>query len=218
MSVELIDHMGSDLTVVNAARVSYAKHHDTFDESDRGLIRFLARERHGTPFEHVVFQFRVVTPIFVAREWFRHRIGTFSEMSGRYVEFTAGDDYMPPAEDIRRQVGKKGEYRFESLPDEEAFTAELEIRHAFDVAWEQYEILLKMGVAKEVARIVLPLGTMTQFYWTVNFRSLTNFLSLRTAPSAMLEIRREADAVEKMIGPKVPECYEAWLAGGRQSL
>src|SRR4051794_23402575 len=109
--------MADDLSVANAARVSFARRKTELDEADEGLIRFLLRERHGTPFEHNSFRFHVRCPIFVAREWFRHRIGSFNEFSMRYAK--ASDDfYVPAAEDVRTQVGKPGAYSFEQVSPE----------------------------------------------------------------------------------------------------
>ena len=217
MTVELVDQLGDDLAIVNAARVSYGKTVGQISERDIGLIRFLARERHGTPFEHVVFSFRVRTSIAVSREWFRHRIGSFNEISTRYVEFS-DDFFLPPVENFRRQVGKPGVYSFEPMDAAEAAKAQDAMRAAYDRAYEAYKGLLDMGVAKELARNVLPLGTMTEFVWTVNFRSVTNFLSLRTAPTALLEIQQEAREVEALVKTAVPHAYVAWDEGGRASL
>src|SRR5437667_10069018 len=110
--VRLDGSMGTDLSVVNAARVSFARRKEEMDESDEGLIRFLMRDRHGTPFEHNSFRFHVRAPIFVAREWFRHRVGSFNEFSMRYARAT-DDFYVPVPEDVRTQVGKPGSYSVE---------------------------------------------------------------------------------------------------------
>src|SRR3954447_24934226 len=112
--VRLDDAMASDLSVANAARVSFARRKEVMDDADEGLIRFLLRERHGTPFEHNAFRFHVRCPIFVAREWFRHRIGSFNEFSMRYAKAT-DDFYVPAPEDVRTQVGKPGAYSFEPV-------------------------------------------------------------------------------------------------------
>src|SRR5918998_603249 len=117
--VRLDEAMADDLSVVNGARVSFAKHRVEMDDSDAGLIRFLMRERHGTPFEHNAFRFHIRAPIFVAREWFRHRIGSFNEFSMRYARAT-DDFYVPAAEAVRSQVGKPGAYSFEPVGPEVA--------------------------------------------------------------------------------------------------
>ena len=217
MTVELVSYMGDDLSIVNAARVSYGRTSEELTDRDKGLIRFLARERHGTPFEHVVFSFRVRTSIGVSREWFRHRIGSFNEISTRYVEFT--DSFFdPPLGNFRRQVGKAGAYSFEPMSAEEAKEGQRLMAAAYEQAYASYQALLQQGVAKELARNVLPLGTMTEFVWTVNFRAVTNFLSLRTAPTALLEIQQEAAEVEEEVKRVVPVAYQAWVDGGRASL
>ncbi|HWO94067.1 MAG TPA: FAD-dependent thymidylate synthase [Dehalococcoidia bacterium] len=217
MTVELLGHLGDDLAIVNAARVSYGRESRELTERDAGLIRFLARERHGTPFEHVVFTFRVTTSIAVAREWFRHRMGSFNEISTRYVEMN-DEFYLPPPENVRRQVGKPGAYHFEPVAEDEARAAIEAMRSAYEHAYQAYKELLDSGVAKELARNVLPLGMLTQFIWTVNFRSVTNFLSLRTASNALLEIRQEAQQVEELVEKVLPHAYAAWVEGGRASL
>ena len=111
--VRLDDVMASDLSVVNGARVSFARRKEEMDDADAGLIRFLMRDRHGTPFEHNAFRFHIRCPIFVAREWMRHRVGSFNEFSLRYAKAT-DDFYVPEAEDVRSQVGKPGAYTFET--------------------------------------------------------------------------------------------------------
>ena len=212
--VRLDGHDAGDLSVVNAARVSFGKHKSELDPADEGLISFLMRERHGTPFEHNSFRFHVRTPIFVAREWFRHRIGSFNEFSGRYAEMPT-NAYMPDVRSIRSQVGKPGAYSFERLPEEIALDAQTNIALAYRQAFDSYRKLLSMGVAKEQARIVLPVGTYTEFYWTVNARSLMNFLSLRTHSTAMAEIRDYADAVEEFFKELMPVTWAAWVANNR---
>src|SRR5689334_4459024 len=115
--VRLDDVMAGDLSVVNSARVSFGRRKTAMDESDEGLIRFLMRDRHGTPFEHNAFRFHIRAPIFVAREWFRHRVGSFNEFSMRYASATE-DFYVPEADDVRSQVGKPGAYSFEPVSPE----------------------------------------------------------------------------------------------------
>jgi thymidylate synthase (FAD) len=195
--VELLDHgfvrldasMADDLSVANAARVSFARRKEELDDADRGLIRFLMRDRHGTPFEHNSFRFHIRCPIFVAREWMRHRIGSFNEFSMRYARAT-DDFYVPELEDVRTQVGKPGAYTFEPV---------------------------EAGVARELARSVLPVGAYTEFYWTVNARSVMNFVSLRAAETAQREIRRYALAVEAFLAREMPVTYAAFIANDRNA-
>ena len=387
--------MADDLSVANAARVSFARRKEVLDDADRGLIRFLMRDRHGTPFEHNSFRFHIRCPIFVAREWMRHRIGcltgdtvvtfvntnghasprlaktldelwsmwtvggldvrtmhlrvldeatnefttghvddivlkgaqpvyritladgrqltltenhrlltsrgwhtmrealglvgegdnawmtrscelvtngvavavespvpdrpgwkltghpvpvvsieyvglrqtfdlcvagpwhnfvangvvvhnSFNEFSLRYAKAT-DDFYVPEVEDVRTQVGKPGAYTFEPVPAELAEHTRDELRKVYDVAYATYQGLLEQGVAREVARSVLPVGAYTEFYWTVNARSLMNFVSLRAAETAQREIRRYAEAVEALFARHMPVTHEAFVANNRQA-
>jgi len=212
--VRLDDAMADDLSVVNGARVSFARHKDELDDSDQGLIRFLMRERHGTPFEHNAFRFHVRCPIFVAREWFRHRVGSFNEFSLRYARAT-DDFYVPEPEDVRTQIGKPGAYSFEPVSDELAETTREELRAVYEAAYRTYEQLVERGVARELARSVLPVGAYTEFYWTVNARSLMNFLSLRNSETAQREIRRYAEACERFLEEQMPVTYAAFVANDR---
>ena len=212
--VRLDGSMADDLSVVNAARVSFGKRKEVMDDADTGLINFLMRERHGTPFEHNSFRFHVRCPIFVAREWFRHRIGSFNEFSARYAEVEPGA-WVPPAHTVRSQVGVPGAYKFESMAkhlQEEVVAA---IEESNGRAYRRYKYLLNIGVAKEIARTVLPMGTYTEFYWTVNARSLMNFLSLRTADTAQAEIRDYAQSVEDHFADSMPITHRAWNNNGR---
>jgi thymidylate synthase (FAD) len=212
--VRLDEAMADDLSVVNGARVSFAKHKTEMDDSDAGLIRFLMRERHGTPFEHNAFRFHIRAPIFVAREWFRHRVGSFNEFSMRYAKAT-DDFYVPEPEDVRTQVGKPGAYSFESVSDEVAETTREELRQVYEAAYAAYEKLVELGVARELARAALPVAAYTEFYWTVNARALMNFLSLRNAETAQREIRLYAEACERFLAERMPVTYEAFVAAGR---
>ncbi len=212
--VRLDDAMATDLSVVNAARVSFARRKEEMDESDEGLIRFLMRDRHGTPFEHNSFRFHVRAPIFVAREWFRHRVGSFNEFSMRYARAT-DEFYVPEAEDVRTQVGKPGSYSFEPVDAELAETTREELQAVYDTAYATYERLVEQGVARELARAALPVGAYTEFYWTVNARALMNFVSLRASENAQREIRRYAEAVERLFADKMPITYDAFLANSR---
>jgi thymidylate synthase (FAD) len=205
--------MADDISVVNSARVSFAKSQQEMDESAKGLINFLMREKHGTPFEHNAFRFHVKCPVFVAREWFRHRIGSFNEFSARYSE--VGEDFFVPYQnDVRSQVGKPGAYEFRMVEEEIADQAIEIISRANSVAYESYKELIDIGIAKELSRTVLPVGMYTQFYWTVNARSLMNFLSLRLSKTAQLDIRKYAKSVEAIFADKMPVTYKAWVENG----
>ena len=206
--------MADDLSVVNAARVSFARRREDVDDADAGLIRFLMRDRHGTPFEHNAFRFHIRCPIFVAREWFRHRIGSFNEFSMRYAKAT-DDFYVPEADDVRSQVGKPGAYSFEPVEPELAERTREELQAVYDTAYATYTRLVEQGVARELARSVLPVGAYTEFYWTVNARALMNFVSLRAAETAQREIRRYAEACEAFLAEQMPITHAAFVANDR---
>ena len=212
--VRLDDAMADDLSVVNAARVSFARRREEVDDADAGLIRFLMRDRHGTPFEHNSFRFHIRCPIFVAREWFRHRVGSFNEFSMRYAKAT-DDFYVPEPADVRTQVGKPGAYTFEPVEPEVAEQTREELRAVYDAAFAAYERLVELGVARELARSVMPVGAYTEFYWTVNARSLMNFVSLRAAETAQREIRSYAEAVEQFFAEHMPVTHAAFVANDR---
>jgi len=221
-TIRVLDHgfvrldasMADDLSVVNGARVSFARRKLEVDEADEGLIRFLMRDRHGTPFEHNAFRFHVRAPIFVAREWFRHRVGSFNEFSMRYARAT-DEFYVPEPEDVRTQVGKPGAYSFDPVDPAVAETTREQLQEVYETAYAAYERLVELGVARELARAVLPVGAYTEFFWTVNARSLMNFVSLRSAETAQREIRRYADACEEFFAERMPVTHAAFQASGR---
>lgn len=218
--VRLDGYMADDMSVVNSARVSFAQHsselHDDLSGKDKGLISFLMRERHGTPFEHNSFRFHVKCPMFVAREWFRHRVGSFNEFSARYSE-VPNEFHVPLPEHIRTQTGKPGAYDFEHLDasDPRVAMAMTAINSNNIASYKIYREMVEAGIAKEVARMVLPVSMFTQFYWTLNARSLMNFLSLRTDKNAQLEIREYADAIEQLFKDVMPVTYQAWINNGK---
>lgn len=214
--VRLDAAMADDLSVINAARVSFGTRKEAMDERDEGLIGFLMRERHGTPFEHNAFRFHVRCPIFVMREWIRHRIGSFNELSGRYAKIDEAF-YVPAVEDVRTQVGKPGAYTFEPVGGDVADRTRAAIESSYRASYAAYEAMLADGVAREVARTVLPVGVMTEFYWTVNARSVMNFLSLRNQEHAQREIRRYAEAVEALFETRMPATHRAFVAHGRSA-
>jgi len=202
--VELVDSMGSDLSIVRAARVSYGKT-SSDPEKDKKLIKFLLANDHGTPFEHVALTFHVKAPIFVVRQWMRHRIGnSFNEISGRYTEMKE-EFYIP--KQLRTQVGKN--YQYEALMDSVNSIEKIEAH--YEDTFKLYKELLELGVAKEQARAILPLGLYTEFYWTVNARSLMHFISLRLDPHAQEEIRDYAVALLEYFKEVLPWTAEAFL-------
>lgn len=220
-TVAVLDHgflaldgaLASDLAVVNAARVSFNALSDEMSERDEGLIRFLARNRHGSPFEHGYFRFIVKAPIFVVREHHRHRAGhSYNEWSGRYSKLEA-EYYVPDY--VRTQVGKPGAYSFEPVEPEVREAAREELRAVAENAFEAYERMLEQGVAKEVARMALPLSLYTKYFWSCNPRSLMHFCSLRNSDEAQYEIREYARAAETFLERLMPVTHAAFVAGGR---
>ncbi len=205
--VRVVEVMGSDVSVVQAARVSYGQG-TKGEERDRRLIHYLMTHDHGTPFEMAVFKFHVKAPLFVARQWFRHRIGSFNEISGRYtaypMEFYVPERLRRPAEDNRQKSVFGG-----FSPEEETRGLAL-LKDAAAQAFSVYRDLLEMGVARELARIVLPLSTYTQYYWAVNARSLMNFLRLRMAEDAQWEIRQYARKIYRVFASHMPWTAEAF--------
>ncbi len=212
--VRLDDAMATDLSVVNSARVSFGRRKTEMDEADEGLIRFLMRDRHGTPFEHNSFRFHIRCSIFVAREWMRHRVGSFNEFSMRYARAT-DDFYVPDADDVRTQVGKPGAYSFEPVDPELAEQTREKLQAVYEHAYATYERLVEAGVARELARAVMPVGAYTEFYWTVNARALMNFVALRAHANAQREIRRYAEAVETFFAQQMPVTHAAFVANER---
>jgi thymidylate synthase (FAD) len=217
--IELLNCMASDIDVVNAAKVSFATYVKELDESSIGLIKYLMRNKHATPFEHCVFKFRIKAPIFVTREWMRHRWSSFNEMSMRYHQPANIDYYTPSYDKIRKQIGKPGAYSFEEITDPEVKDAFYSIfQESILQADEAYYKLIELGVAKEIARCVLPVTQYTEFIWTVNARSLINFISLRNESNAQYEINEYAKVIEDIFQEKMPVSYEAFIESGRIAL
>jgi thymidylate synthase (FAD) len=211
--VALDGALASDLAVVNAARVSFNAESTELTERDAGLVNFLMRERHGSPFEHGYFRMLIKAPLFVVREHHRHRAGhSYNEWSGRYSKLEP-EFYVPDF--VRTQVGKPGAYTFEPVDDDVRERARAEIEENAHRAYETYERLLEQGVAKEVARAVLPLSTYTKYYWSCNPRSLMHFCSLRNHEDAQFEIRQYAAAAESFLERHMPVTHEAFIANGR---
>lgn len=223
MTVDLIDSMGDDRSLANAAWIStdqdFMAHSDERVES---LINFLMRDRHGTPFEHGSMTFRIECPIFVVREFHRHRVGwSYNEESGRYTELRP-KFYIPSDDRPLQQVGKPGAYTFEPGTDTQVFVKNGAITRIAKEAYAEYRFMLSEGIAREVARMVLPLNIYTSFYATCNPRSLMHFLSLRTKhenakfPSfPQREIEMVAEGMEEHFKELFPETHRAFRHHGR---
>lgn len=207
--VELLEVMGNDLTVVNAARVSFHKESTEMCEADAKLIRYLARHKHVTPFFHPQIRFRIKMPIFVAREWYRHQIGfARNEVSRRYVD-EAPEVYAPlelRARDPKLKQGSKAE----SVENNDLIAAAM--KRSLVAAVESYEALLESNVAPEVARMVLPQSMYTEFIETGSLAAYARLCQLRLDPTAQKEIREYADAISKLLEEKFPVSWAALMA------
>jgi thymidylate synthase (FAD) len=212
-TVELIKHNASDEDVAYAAWVSnFGKDAQARDTSDLSkLINFLYSNRHMSPFEHGSFTFFVDTPLFVAREFMRHRTFSYNETSGRYKEMD-GRFYVPSAERPLIQAGKVGAYTFKQGTQEQHDLVVACFMESFEVAWTRYQIMLENGIAKEVARDVLPLSLYTQFYATANPRNIMQFLVLRNDKHALWEIRKVAEVIEQEFAQAMPLTYNAFIS------
>jgi len=220
MTVELVQSMGDDSSVVKAARVSTGGG-TTTPEKDAGLINYLMRDRHGTPFEHNAFTFYVEAPIFVFREFMRHRIASYNEESGRYKKLEPVF-YVPTEDRGLIQAGKPGAYEFYQGSHNQWLTVKLETIEACRKSYEAYEEMLDAGIAREVARGVLPVNLYSSMFVTMNARALMNFLSLRTKregthfPSfPQREIEMVAEQMECFFAETMPVTYETFNKNGR---
>ena len=226
MTVELVKASASDADVIWAARVSTAGE-QSLDEigedpaRSAGLINYLARERHGSPFEHTSMTFFISAPIFVFREFMRHRIASYNEESGRYRELSPVF-YIPDADRKLVQIGKAGAYTFVDGTKEQLETTQAAMKKSYLLTYEQYQVMLEAGVAREVARAVLPVGLYSSMYVTMNARALMNFLSLRTAregshfPSyPQREIEMVAEKMEVEFARLMPLTHAAFEKSGR---
>lgn len=203
-SVQLIRHSGADVDVVNAARVSYGKFVTELSDRDAKLIEFLMKHHHTSPFEHNQLSFRVKCPTFVMRQWIRHRMNSYNEISYRYVKAPL-EFYVPGKWRYQDTVNRQGSVG--AFEDEELKKAYL---HSLEVSKQAYEHLLEKGVAREIARGLLPVCTYTEFIFTCNLHSLMNFMKLRLEPGAQWEIRVFAQALLKLALPHFPVSLGSW--------
>lgn len=207
--VRLVDVMGDDSSIVQAARVSYGAGTKKVHE-DRGLIRYLIRHQHWTPVEMVEFKFHVKIPVFVARQWIRHRTANVNEVSARYTEMK-DEMYLPPLQHISAQSKDNKQGReLQSFPEDVANDIQAIINESNERQYDVYQKLLELGVARELARTVLPVGHYTEWYWKIDLRNLMNFLALRLDPHAQWEIRVYAEAMAEIVKQVVPIAWEAF--------
>lgn len=207
--VRLIDYMGSDDRIVQSARVSYGEGTKTYRQ-DKGLINYLLRNDHTSPFEQVVFTFHVKMPIFVARQWVRHRTGRMNEISGRY-SVMKDECYIPAKEHIALQSedNKQGR-KDEAVDDETASKVQSLLQKEQESIFSTYHELLDMGIAREISRIDLPLSLYTEFYWQMDLHNLFHFLALRMDGHAQYEIREYANVMFEIVKTVCPIAAEAF--------
>lgn len=217
MKVEVVDHMGNDYSPVRAARVSTGTHEIGFPDprKDIALLKRLVKDGHMVPFETQIVTFYIEAPVFVTRQMLKHRISSISETSGRYremlPEFYAPDNGRPV-----KQVGKTMDYVFEQDADL-LYDANTEIGRAVNTAWDAYETMLNKGIAKEMARIILPVNIYSSLYVTMNTRSLLNFFRLRTSDYGshpQYEMEQVAQGMMREWGVLYPETLRAAVEAG----
>jgi len=214
--IEVVDSLGNDLTVVNSARVSFGKRKEKWDKSDERLVRYLAKHKHYSPFRHLQVQFHIKAPEFVMRQWYKHVVGiettsnssakdhAWNEISGRYVEV---EDYYRPSV-----------YRQQSEDNKQASEGEIQQQELANFVWdstmrsvkEAYDGLLKLGVAKEQARAILPLNQYTEVYWTASFQAIMNFIELRNEKTSQWEIQEYAKVLLEQMKEVFPKTTELW--------
>lgn len=223
--VELIDAMGSDLTVVNSARVSFGKRKKALSDGDKKLIHYLAEHKHWSPFRHVQLQFHCKVPEFVARQWYKHVVGiayteaatvdhAWNEISLRYVDASEFNFYTPAG--FRKQSENNKQASTDEWVNDPDGQLMAEYRNHCEKALNLYHRMLEHGVAREQARGVLPLNIYTEFYWTVSLQALANFIHLRKHEGAQYEIRLYADALETLARQVVPVSLDALMATPNQ--
>lgn len=214
--VRLVDYMGSDQRIVQAARVSYGDGTKSVRQ-DAGLIDYLLRNEHTSPFEQVVFTFHAKMPVFVARQWVRHRTARLNEISGRY-SVMSDEFYVPAPEDVAEQSddNKQGR-KSEAMEPAKAEEVRAAIQAVHDAAYTDYTKLLDEGTARELARVVLPLSLYTEWYWQIDLHNLFRFIKLRLDPHAQREIRAYAAVMRDLAATVCPLAFESFdrhLSGG----
>ena len=218
--IRVIDYMGDDSSIVQSARVSYGKGTKKIS-NDKGLIKYLMRHRHSTPFEMCEIKFHIKLPIFIARQWIRHRTANVNEYSARY-SILDKEFYIPSAENLAAQSMINNQGRGDALTDDEASNVIQILKKDAEQTYSNYETLLnessegniidegKSGIARELARMNLTLNTYTQWYWKIDLNNLLHFLALRADDHAQYEIRVYADAMLDIVKKWVPLTYEAF--------
>jgi len=207
--IRLVDYMGGDARIVQAARVSYGTGTKTIRE-DAGLIDYLLRHEHTSPFEHVIFEFHCKMPIFVARQWIRHRTARLNEISGRY-SVMKDEFYLPPRDQISYQSKNNKQGRSPEEVPAELQEKVLEIlKRDQESLYQSYEEMLNDGIARELARINLPLSLYTEWYWQMDLKNLFHFLKLRMDSHAQWEIQEYARAIARVVKAVCPNAYDSF--------
>ena len=214
--IEVIDHLGNDLTVANSARVSFGKRKKKYDKSDERLVRYLAKHKHFSPFRHLMVQFHIKAPEFVMRQWYKHVVGiettsssstkdhAWNEISGRYVPV---EEYYIPKNWRQQSEDNKQASEGQIIAQPEAADA---YKATLQVIQQSYKKLLELGVSKEQARIMLPLSQYTECYWTASFQAIVNFIELRDEPTAQWEISEYAKVMKEMLFELYPATAKIW--------
>ena len=216
--IEVVDSLGSDLTVVNSARVSFGKRKKKFDDSDRRLVRYLAKYKHYSPFRHLQVQFHLKAPEFVMRQWYKHVVGiettsnssvkdhAWNEISGRYVPVV---DYYNPS--VWRKQSDDNKQASEGVLDD---LQQKRMDDAYDDFMRKvrmtYDKMVNAGMAKEQARIILPLNQYTEVYWTASFQAIMNFIELRNEKTSQWEIQEYAKVLLDLMFDVYPETTKLW--------
>ena len=214
--IEVLDHIVDDLTVANSARVSFGKRKNKYDKSDERLVTYLAKHKHFSPFRHLVVQFHIKAPEFVMRQWYKHVVGiettssyptkdhAWNEISGRYVPV---EEYYVPS--IWRQQSEDNKQASAGEIDAQEKASE-KYHSALQIINHYYNSLLNLGVAKEQARVLLPLAAYTEVYWTASFQAIMNFIELRDEPTAQWEIRQYAQTLKRIMFDIYPRTVNIW--------
>ena len=216
--IEVVDSLGSDLTVVNSARVSFGKRKTKFDKSDERLVRYLAKYKHYSPFRHLQVQFHVKAPEFVMRQWYKHVVGiettsnssakdhAWNEISGRYVpveEFYVPEVWRKQSDDNKQA----SEGVLDDLQQKRMSSVFNEYMRQVEMA---YDRMIDAGMAKEQARIILPLNQYTEVYWTASFQAIMNFIELRNEKTSQIEIQEYAKSMLDLMHQTFPKITEIW--------
>lgn len=220
VTVELIDSMGTEDRVVQVAKVSTLGADSRDADGNTRLLKYLYRDQHGVPFEHVLFTFYLEVPIFVSRQIVKHRLSSINEESGRYREFQPSF-YVPDEDRLLTQVGKTGDYNFvPGRPDQHEAVKWVLTSNAQSF-WDNYEKLLELGVAKEVARMHMPVNTYSSMFLTINLRSLMNFITKRkvwedadVVSHAQKEVEMVTDKMVEIVREKMPNVWDAFIENG----